>query len=349
MSTRVSRTFGSYNFFAKALPGTVFFLGFLSILPSSVFQLLFLDNPITVAFGALLVLFFGFIFGQGLHSFAVLFENITYGFIKEIYVVYVVLSSSFNSYLNNRLPIEINRREDRREISSKRIAIDLIIMIGALTYAIWQALRGNYGLIGGILLGWFLAIVSIADPKQRAVDWARGTLKPHRVLFSDFFRDGLSNNDPIIEKFSNKYSNRFGVRIAEEGPYDDVYELTLSFLSFYPKGRARVFQETFSFCRSMWVTLFIWSIVYLYISYNKYIFETFLFLPETLRIGYTPVIFGFSNSYSVIPYISGIMLLLVILFSQGERQYKSLFCRYIIADFIASEDSTHSEIEPPVG
>ena len=340
MQPRVSSIFGSYDLFGKTFPGIVFFLLSISLLPMPSIDQLPQSNGILLAVLALFVIIFGFVAGQALHAVAVRIESIFLAVARVFYYSRILLAYLL-SYIKRRIlgqnvediesDIIKNDNNTNSELSRYYIAyvsFALFVVIGQIIYYIWL------GQIGGalFLIGAFLF------PIGRVKNWVIQTLYPHRELFEN----AMSNDEDSTKKFINKINDSFGIN-AEKNP-ELAYQLVMSYYERITAGRARQFQATFSFCRSIWSTLLLFSFIYIIISSSEISSLIPLIGPIVPVIeGYNPIVTLFIPKEHLL-LVGSLMLFAVLLFMEGERQNKELFVEYIFIDFLTISDSELPEV-----
>lgn len=86
----------------------------------------------------------------------------------------------------------------------------------------------------------------------------------------------------------------------------------------------------------MWVTLVVYSLIYLLVGFNL--------LPlNLLGIEYRPLIRSIFDTDTNLVFVGLVCFMSVFSFMEGERQYKSLFTDYVLADFITSTSENLTE------
>lgn len=302
MPTRVSQIFGSYDLFAKAIPGTAFFIGIISLLPgqdipSDAFQS-------TLLLTAFIVVFFimGFIVGQAVHSFAVWVESRFYAFGKRLYYTIGILQPGvWEATIVENLEETPERPRALEDEGSNRLSI--------------------------------LATVAKYPPKLYIpfILVCYQLLVPHRVLFNRKLKNELGGKeDPglLYRNFSSTVLDNLVIDSVTKEDYGDIYTVIMSQQEFIGIGRSRQFQAIFSFCRSMWVTLLFFSAAYTGILLTD---------SSTIPIGFlnhTPLIVEILSTKASLMFAICWMVFLSLLFILGEKYYKQDFVEYVIADFV---------------
>ena len=376
MQPRVSSIFGSYDLFAKAFPGIVFFSLSVSLLPVPEVSQNIQSNGILLAVIALSVIIFGFVSGQALHAIAVRIEKIAFRTAKSYIfyrtTIYVLIKSMFGEIKYRILHIlqesekdekgtdeEVTPQEDNdtdNGISLKEAYIGdkkdrsdefygntkeflrewIVLLIYTILSLSPVFLVVFYIWIGELATAAF-TIGFIMFPPRNAKIWFRETLYPHRELFDD----KISENGHSVKKFKSYIQELYDVKPNECSEF--TYKIVMSYYERITVGRTRQFQATFSFCRSMWVTLLLFSTIYLFISSPTLSELLPLIDYETVfNWSYTPIIELLLPNQTILNAVGFVMFLSVILFMEGERQNKKLFVEYIFIDLL-----TISEKELP--
>lgn len=294
MQSQVRTIFGDYDIFAKLIPGTVFSVGVLSFLPRLP-ELESVDGGVAlVSIVVVIILTFGFIIGQGLHSFAVSIEYQLYRIGKGVYAWVPQLRQE---WWKKHTPRIQSREEEPSSIKwGRRLMFPVLLPIHLFMRIYTWSINQIYGL-----------------------------LIPHRLWFKRKLSSQLSGKnepDPLYNWFKltcRDHLRNYDLELPER--HEDVYRFVMSYLEYIGNGRARKFQATCSFCRSMWVTLLTYSIIYSYVL---------LFGSEPI-LGYEPIIERILSSYG--PLIPSALLLATLLFMSSSKQYKRHFAEYIVVDF----------------
>lgn len=322
MQPRVSSIFDSYDLFAKAFPGIVFFLFTISLLPAPGINQDIQSNGILLAIVALFVIIFGFVSGQAVHAIAVRFEEIVLKMAKAIYL--------FRLYITAIIKVVIKGEEKQSKTGDTSVyylalgAFGILLHIGSIIYFL---LTGQYINLIFFALGAML-------PLNKTKEWGKETLFPHRELF----KLKISDDEKFVEEFANKIDKLF--EISVEHNTELSYKIAMSYYERIAVGRSRKYQATFSFCRSMWVTLLLFSVFYLIISSSAFVES----VPLANSIDtYTPVVKLLVPDQFVLNIIGLIMLGSVFLFMEAERQNKNLFIEYIFVDLLTISEDELSE------
>ncbi|WP_157884829.1 hypothetical protein [Halorubrum aethiopicum] len=303
MPTRVASVLGSYDLFAKTIPGTLFFIALVSLSPS--IPDVSLDGA---SLGVISILFIvtavsGLIIGQALHSVAVAGETAGY---KLTRIIHDSSTRARTSYWKNYQKMDPRSPENTLSKEWPFIETELV-------------LRRLFGQI-------YCWIVNRVNE----------VVLPHRVWFKKRLRDefGEGNEaDGLYDWFKLQSRNQLksmDMDLVEE--HEKIYRFVMSYLRFVNSGRARKFQATSSFCRSTWLTLLTFAIVYVIIILGN---------VEPI-IGYSPVIEPVLVEYGYSIPVGLFTGTLLFMYSAG--QYKKHFTEYIVVDFYnAVENNSESK------
>ena len=352
MQTQISGIFGSYDLFAKAFPGTVFLLCAISLLPQEAFDFDLAQSGALVASLTILVLVLGFVFGQALHSISVWVEKKFYSISRRWFEISVSIQNWYYGYYANMMnELGYGMERSRRTVLISDIitfiltVIILVISITIITNSEPTTTQTRSFLIGisiGILSFW---VIYYSVFVNRVRNWVSQTLIPHRRQFGAELSGSEVRNKAemwlpmsFIETVDEKYDTDNGT--MDGSAVDLLYTLVMSYLAHSNIGRARQFQAVFAFCRSMWVTLFLYSICYMMVGL-RYTTWNIPFISQTWleqTISYQPIIFSQVAGANPLIAVGFSMFMSGFFFMEGERQYKSLFIDYVMADFITLTD-----------
>lgn len=340
MQTRISRIFGSYDLFAKSFPGLIFLIFLVTLLPEQDIVLGDSFRNSTVLVYGLLAIVFGFAIGQALHSVAVDIEKGFYSFGRAYYRLLKELRYYY-SYLFSSIPDRFSSDGENvtkgAEISKYKIIISFLTIFGWVIMVIFTILNGEWTTLLSFLLGIAMSVViEVQQPRE----WFYRVLNPHRQTFDM----ELQKDNELVRRYTDRYREIFDDKdLVDDDGFDQelMYMMTMSYLENIGSTRSRQFQATFSFCRSIWVVLVGYAIMYLLISAG--LIEDLLNLIYILQssedaISYTPMILSWTSQRGVF-IISVAMLSFALWFMEGEKQYKSLFTKYVMVDFITTTNN----------
>lgn len=346
MSAQIPSAFGSYDLFAKAFPGTAFLLFAISLLPEEAFNADFAQSGALIAAVTLFVLVLGFAFGQALHSISVWVEKKFYAVSKWWYRTSLWIQNIF--YNIYQIVTELFGYEAKRT-GRDLIVVNVFILLVLISFIVASLIfspESASSLKDGLILGFitsftFIGPLSYISLITRVRRWVRQTLIPHRRQFGqELSYSDDKNNDEVwlqrsfIDQIDEKYQTESGT--MDGSAVNLLYTLVMSYLAHNAIGRARQFQAVFAFCRSMWVTLFLYSICYFFIGLRYSQWSTLPFFQIILNsvINYRPIILSQIAGGEALTIAGIVFFLLGFFFMEGERQYKSLFVDYVMADFL---------------
>jgi len=309
--------FSSYDVFGKSIPGAVFFLGLVSILPEEskiLAELTSWPGGPGSSFVAILLLALGLglIFGEAIHTLANISEKMvawlgrravnSAGFLRDnLPELHTALTTDFTDYADaTKFEAGIyDRIEDTKKWYKKRY----------------------YGL--------------------------NASFKSHRRLFAEQCatnfgskRGPRKNLDPkkIYSQFFNKFEEVFDSSLPKTNIQElmELYPLITAEVTKSGGSEFRRFQSVYSFCRSMWVTLSIFSTAHLLIFFGNSREWITLF-------DYRPAVFilvpvEFMQTVPIALFLSSI------LFVVASGTYKKHYVEYLVAEFslYATSDSNES-------
>ena len=289
-------TLGSYDLFAKTVPGILFFIGFVSLFPS--IPEISIQEP---GFGFVTIMIIvtvvsGFIIGQALHAIAEAAESIAYRFTEFVSDRFKYVRSD---YWSEREGISHSLEEFDEEETLIVQKYFRIILASLLKVPV----RGYC---------WLLTRV-------------HEVVLPHRVWFRSRLKREFKKNekpDGLYEWFKwecRDHLQSMDLDLVDQ--HEKIYRFVMSYLEFVNGGRAKKFQATSSFCRSTWITFLGFSLVYYVI----------LLINVTPIMGYEPLIQAYLYEYGF--KIPTSLLLGSMLFMYSSGKYKKHFTEYIVVDF----------------
>lgn len=296
MPSRIASIFGAYDLFAKAIPGTAFFIGLISLLDEWPIPSTVKGTLAVITLAILVTLVLGFMFGQAVHSFAVAIENNIYSSGKFFYDNITFVRPEYWR------PFKSDSEKEANKIAPRSV----------------RMVRSIQGWIGRRYIYF--------------IHWNFVLLAPHRRLFEQKLTNQLSNNQDRSKITENVLTHFCDVVDLDDldnmTDVNDVYRISMSHLESFGAGRARQFQAISSFSRSTWITMMFFSIVY---SLVYVVQENTSYLSE-----YSPLVESLLQGVWSYPILIIVIVLSSILFMISERQYKSHFVQYILVDFYTS-------------
>ncbi len=308
MPSRFTGVFGSYDLFAKAVPGAAFLMGIISLLPKHDGPLGSVDSTLLLTALIIIFLILGFILGQALHSFAVTVERTAYRSAKLIYHNFEFFRPGF--WRGTSLENVERSREDLSSIENR------------ITNS--RYFQYVHGTMGAMYLPVLLVCYQL--------------LVPHRILFRRQLRNEFINSQspPLLcKEFATELSKYLDSHAHHEVDYDDIYTIVMSQQEFLQAGRARQFQAIFSFCRSTWTTLLFFVTAYIGI-----IVIDGSTAPSILN--HQPLISYVTSTSTDLLFIIFWMVLVSFLLMLSEVHYKNQFVDYVMADFVSASKERKS-------
>ena len=362
MQPQVSKIFGSYDLFAKAFPGILFISLSISILPAPPIENFPRSSGVLVAVLALFVIIFGFVAGQALHAVAVQVESIVLKIAEILYNIKLILKILFNmsQIYYNKIKIYVlslkikdegseearDHDEETKDLDEEASEEDEIstakLIVGSVGLLLTLVQIGYYVYaqqLGAAIILFFAFLFPINRIKNGAIQ----TFYPHRRLFEDKISEGGDS----INKFTSLVEDLFDVD-AKENP-ELAYQLVMSYYERITVGRSRQHQANFSFCRSTWTTLLLFSPVYLVIADPNIAGLIPLvgpFISGYLPLEYSPIIAELAPNTTV-KLVGIVMLASVVLFMEGERQGKKAFTEYVFIDILTINERDLPESTRP--
>lgn len=312
MPGRFFAQFRAVDFFGKAVPGTVAGALILSIIPlpkTTVNNIIDTGSILIQNITALLILLIGiiilsFVIGQALDTMGIIAERTLYAVGDAVARVYRYLLRDSNR-LTNEYPGKKYFTQYRRMDE------------GELEDKSYSEVR----------------MLELQDWLYTRFDAARRIFKPHRSLFCE----RLNQKKYTVE------SKLFEESIPDSLDDENKYIFALSVVDRSGYNRANRLQVNFTLCRSIWVTLLVFSFVWWCISLNIN-FSMLPFLTEPLfdRIPFILQIPGITRSD--VTQLSYLLLLLSIIFMYASVEYKGLYPEYVVSDFInAANEITYQQ------
>ncbi len=259
---------GSYDIFGKAIPGLVGLAGLISILPvDSGLVLIPQEITITSVAGFIVVAFaLGLAFGESVHNLAVNIEAVVGWFSGRFRGIADLIRSGL-SWLRVQIGFSQEQpgntdAEPEAEVTSDSSEAD----VEELAVPPEDEERGGFAVEGlypsditGRVYEWIL----------RRLNGISVALTSHRRLFEDRvidqldpYRDPADRSDLSYQAFIRAVRNEFNVDIDDFERIHELYPQITSRIESAGVNRAQGFQVRFSFCRSMWVVLGTYTVLY---------------------------------------------------------------------------------------
>lgn len=187
------------------------------------------DSSFSFSFvvGGLVVLFaFGFVTGQGVHTMAVLTENILYGIGGWMLVGYRRVGFPPTADFFQKAKAET--RSDGGSPSWKQ-------RVYLFAYNRSVELRRLFWLV---------------YPRAKRV------FEPHRRILVGRC---VSSEDPVVNQYEEYCRQKYELDVGNRKEAELAYPLVLSFIDTRPTARSGRFQASFTFCRSVWVIVLLFA------------------------------------------------------------------------------------------
>jgi len=303
MPNRFFTQFRAVDFFGKSIPGTVAAIFILSITP---FPSEFIESvgPAKVTLRGvttLLILVIGvviisFVIGQVLDTIGLVAERILYGIGHAIWRVCSSISFVPSKSWYTRIR-ELTEEEENNLPTQKKIWLEF--------------------------LDWI----------YNRFESARQIFKPHRSIFKHRiinYRRG--EEDEPVTLFLNSIQSHSNVDPDRAEP-STLYTHSLSILDRSAFNRANRLQINFIFCRSIWVTLFIFSFIWVGLSLETSIIVILGIGEDGLLQGIPLILSMDALNVSDVRYLSVLLIILSAIFMYSSLEYKRLFLEYILSDY----------------
>ncbi|WP_280535449.1 hypothetical protein [Halopenitus sp. POP-27] len=301
MNSPLSNLFDAYDFFGKAIPGFVLFVGIIGLFPANS-SLVFSSDGLSVRNFAVLAitsLAVGVIFGEAVHSLAIQIERFVAFFeefiigTKDRFVQFIEDLKGMYNYVASPESHTSERQEkdqDDSVITEGQINSDNISssdsyntrkkqLIQSTSYVLiyWSRLMNYFELESGDLdvsknlspSGLTSGIYSWIIRRINVVELG---LVPHRDLFARKLRGNIKPEyepygDPNFHyrRFAEAVEDNYDMNVRSKetiNDYKSIYTVITTRLQIDNSTRANSFQARYSFCRSMWVVLGILSVFY---------------------------------------------------------------------------------------
>lgn len=309
MSSPVLRLFGSYEFFGKAIPGAVAMLGLLMLLSPENFPEVFSGELLNIAALLLILLISGLMAGEAVHTLAENIEKLFHWIARRGKGAFTFIRAATDSSLN------INTLRYTGGIEEKRLSVrwclnswnQILEWFRRRYWGTYDSLVSHRQLLGKGIEWNF-------NPSDKTARWAEG------------------EKGRMFEMFAEDYQSKFTNDIRKLTPNEIVnqYPLITGSLEAEDHQGFRHFQAIYSFCRSMWVLLFIYGVVFFDLVYTRVLFGDILLV-------HTPIILEILTS----DFERGLPILLfigTILFFDAAGTYKRHFIEYLMAEFITQNE-----------
>lgn len=344
MPTRLVDILGSYNLFAKSMPGILLLLGLSTLLPSGA-NLGFKIQSSFANFAALIIsaVLLGFLLGEGVHIFGDTIERVVYWVGDWILRnVFRPLKVSWDNFIE-RIDTHVISFDDLRDQwQAGQDSVDKAKESFICKWLIWIV-----GWIPRRIAEFFRGLISLI---REGVWRLHSTFKQHRRLWANsiewnYTPDGDGRweereKGELYDRFARCFEKKFLIDIRTDPDPDELmqyYPWMTSQLSIEDTTRAGRLQATYSFCRSMWVSFSLLFVGYIVILWpilqggDEPLYQAAGLgliasegLPVEDPVAFYPVI--------LIP-----LAITVLVFLIGVGKYKRHYVEYLMADFCTSQ------------
>lgn len=355
MSAVLGRSLGSYDFYAKSLPGIFFILCLATLLPDfPVSTLEDLDTPSTILIISGLV-FSGLVFGQFVHTLAEVIETSVYLFGKLL---------SDRTYIRNKNLISHARNVEKEGVLNNETLYGIYTNLHYL-------FKDHRTLFGQLLLFYF-------NPAFRSDGYEQND-----VVYNKFREILMKKYDIDLELFENEHN----ISIGDTSNYEKLYPIIAANVAKNGGQRSSGFHSRYAFCRSMWVVLLLTSIFYISILIGsvlstgipqfgsqtigpQYLGMDSLVLLITSMLLFTSIFFAsilfgsiLSAGFWLFDYqtiavqhlgmgglflLTVLMLVLTIVFAWASGVYKRHYIEYLIIEYVEFEYKNLTPVLEPV-
>jgi hypothetical protein len=304
MPSRLLSVFGSYDFFAKALPGMTFIVGIFPLLKVSSLPIPSLDNRFFIfIMVSVVVVLLGTLLGEVVHSIANHLEDVIAWAGKRGRDSITTLLTTVHLPPQPREPVTTKARDEFIEDQENG----------------WSSNEG----ISAIAQGAYNRLYWWLSNRVRELEYM---VWSHRSIFKERL------TSPPADSFNKENLTDFVVNeLEDEYPYDydAIYTVITSLLSNSGCERAFKFEARYAFCRSMWFVLSFISIAYFIII----TYPSQWWAPSALN--YQPYLLKFfaTNPKSVIGMISITLFITSVIFARAAGTYKRIYIEYLLSEF----------------
>lgn len=315
MPSQIVSLFGSYDFFGKSFPGVTLILGISLLLPldSIPFGDIFSNVLTFIVFVVSLVLL-GTLFGEIVHTFAIIGENITKSLIRKVRNFADLISGGYYDSVQDWLSKEPSINKMRKSNTCLPFTVHLFFENWRYRSYVWVSNRVSD--IKYILQG------------HRDIFYEKIT-SPQTIQYKS--KNNPESTGPLAKSIQEYCED---LEVDTEYEYREVYPLVTSKLSQAEYNRPSVFHSRYSFCRSMWVILFVLAILY-YV-----LFITNVAIPQSLQ--FTQSTYLAEKSNSQIGLLCWLLLFLSSLFAYASGRYKRYYIEYLFASMYHVKNSGHN-------
>ena len=311
MPVRLLSLFGSYDFFAKSLPGMLLVVGLFPLLKANSVPIPDLSQKIVVFVVILVVIWLiGTLLGEAVHSIAIHFEKIAAWGGKT--------ARNIKDYFSNITGFKLPHPTDfsstqKHSISEHQDPIEHDSFF-----------LQKYQSLLSLLIGWYSGFYNWGTNRWNDIIYIAWG---HRDIFETRLTTPASSSS-----FTQQHLIDFVREEIDDSPpfnSDEIYTVIVSRLSLSQCERAFRFQSRYGFCRSMGVVLLLIGTAYLLtITY-----PSAWWIPSSFQ--YKPYLLDYfdQNINSVVWTISSLFIATSFLFFLASGDYKRRYIEYLLSEF----------------
>jgi hypothetical protein len=304
------RLFGSYEFFGKSIPGAVAMLGIISLFPASDTSVVLSADIVSFAALLIILVLTGLMIGEGVHTVA-----------HNIEKLFIWIARRFKSVFS-LLRVVLNRDVNLKSLKSNR-NIDQLppferALFGGWNGVIEWARRRYWGI--------YDSLVSHRRLLGKGIEW-------NFYPASETARWIEGDRGKMYDEFATEYERAFSHDIRKLDPCEigTQYPMITGYLESKGITSFRHFQAIYSFCRSMWVLLLIFTLIFFDLVYTHIVFNSMI----VTEISIVELLLS-NSSERILPILCGIG---AITFFDAAGTYKRHYIEYLIAEFVATSKS----------
>jgi len=321
--------FPSVDFFGKSMPGLLFTLLAILLIPEPIFvQYVQNANKPGLAFvvtAIFVIIVVGFSVGQGLNTLSIIFKNATF---RIAFTISKILDTQLNQapkQVRNFTSIDYLTKYKRYSEEPKNTLPQLF---SRLRYWIWR---------------------QFMDIKRIFV--------PHRIVFNDWIRrhkvpKRTEDHQPKIdclEKMFDKYTEDIDAPhlnfpdenedISKISVSEDIYLLISDYITHQGVNRARRHKSLFIFCQNSAVTMLTFAVLYQFVIWDS------RGVISILGPGNSTVLAMLIDEKIIVPPdpLPVVLLIFGCVFLYASSIYQKFYVEYLIVDFINSMSVGESE------
>lgn len=318
MPVRLLSLFGSYDFFAKSLPGMLLVVGTFPLLKSGSIPTPDLSRKIIIFIVVLIIVWLlGTLLGEAVHTVAIYFEKVAAWSGKRLRSLKDDLSKITGLKLPR--PNELTVAQDQQRISSE----------GQRSQRINPFSLRIYFLLRSIFIRVYTSVLNLANNlfhELKDIVWG------HRSMFKTKL-EAPTTSSPFTQQYLVDFVRK---ELEDKPPHDidAIYTVIVTKVSNSPSERAFRFQSRYGFCRSMGVVLFLIGITYLLVIE----YPSSWWVPSAFR--YQPYLLEYfkANTNNVVGMISILLIATSAIFFLASGNYKRRYIEYLMSELFVSNN-----------